>query len=71
MSKTQSIYIWDNVDRIILRIESKIDFDSKTTDLYDSQYCSKYYEDCSIQSYRFIIELVQKKKPFGFAYGFK
>ena len=71
MSKSQSIYMWDNDDRIILRIESRIDLESKTADLYDSQYCSKEDEDRSIQSYHFIRELVQMNKSFGFAYGFK
>ena len=53
--------MWDNVDRIIQRLESQIDFNLKTTDLYDSQYCSKEDEDCSIQSSNFIRELVQLK----------
>ena len=50
--------MWGNVDRIILWIEAQIDFDSKTTDLYDPQYCSKEYEDCSLPPSRFIRELV-------------
>ena len=54
MIKSQSIYMWDNVHRIIQRIESRIDFDSKITDLYDSQYCSKEYEDCSLQYCNFL-----------------
>ena len=54
MSKSQSIYMWDNVDRIIQRIESRIDFDSKTKYLHYSQYISKEDEDCSIQSSLFI-----------------
>ena len=41
MSIYQSVYMWDNVDMIIQRIDSLIVFDSKTTDLYDSQYFSK------------------------------
>ena len=38
--------MWENVDRKVQRIESRIDFNSKTTDLYDSQYCPKEDEDC-------------------------
>ena len=71
MSKSQSIYMWGNVDSIVLRIESQIGFESKTTDLCDSQYCSKEDEDFSPQSSHFIIELVQMKKPCKLAYGFK
>ena len=63
MSKYQPIYIWENVDRIIQIIESRIDFNSKTTDLYDSQYCSKEDEECSLQYFHFIIELFQLNKP--------
>ena len=36
MSKPNSIYVWDNVDNIIQRIESQIDFKSHTTDLFYS-----------------------------------
>ena len=49
MSKSQSIYMWDNVDRIIQITESRIDFDSKTIYLYGSQYCSKEDEYYSLQ----------------------
>ena len=49
MSKPQSIYMWENVDMIIQIIESRIDLILKTTDLYDSQYCSKDNEDCSLK----------------------
>ena len=48
MSKSQLIYMWENVDSIIQIIESLIDFNLKTTDLYDSQYWSKEDEDCSL-----------------------
>ena len=44
--KPQSIYMWENMDMIIQRIESQIDLISKTTYLYYSQYCSKDNEDC-------------------------
>ena len=50
--------MWENVDTIIQRIESRIDFKSHTTDLYDSQYCFKENEDFSLQSYHFIRELL-------------
>ena len=61
MSKSQSIYIWNNVDRIILRIESLIGFEFKTTNVYYSQYWSKKDEDCSLQSSRFIRESARIK----------
>ena len=61
----------DIVDDIIQRIESLIDFNSKTTDLYDSQYCSKEDEDCSIQYPHFIMYLVQLNRPLVNGCGFK
>ena len=33
--------MWYNVDSIVVRIESEIYFDSKTTYLYDSQFFLK------------------------------
>ena len=71
MSKSQSIFMWDNVGRIILIIESEIGFDSKTIDINESKHFSKEDEGCSLQYFRFIRELVHTKKPFGLAYGFK
>ena len=50
--------MWKNVDRIIQIIESIIDFDSKTTDLYDLHFFNKENEDCSVHSSHFIRELV-------------
>ena len=41
MSKSQSIYMSENVDKIIQIIESRIHFDSKITYLYDPQYVYK------------------------------
>ena len=69
--KPQSIYMWENMDMIIQRIESQIDLISKTTYLYYSQYCSKDNEDCSRQSSHIIGEFVHMKKPVEFLYGFK
>ena len=46
MSESKSIYVLDNVENIIQRIESRIDFNSHSIDLYDSKCCSKEYEDC-------------------------
>ena len=56
---------------IIQRIESRIDFISKTTDLYKWQYFSKENEDCSLQYSHIIRNVLQMKKPFELAYGFK
>ena len=63
--------MWENVDMIIQSIESQIDFISKTTYLYESQYRFKENEDCSIQSSHITRGLVQMKKPFELVYGFK
>ena len=54
MSKPQSIYMWENVDRIIQKIESRIDFDSQKTEFYDSQYYSKEDEYCLLESSHFL-----------------
>ena len=54
MGKSQSIYMWENVDMIIQRIESQIYSNSKSTYLYDPKYCSKDNEYCSIKSYHII-----------------
>ena len=48
ISKPNSIYVWDIVNNIIQRIESRIYFNSHTTDLYESKYCSKEDEDYSL-----------------------
>ena len=71
MSKPESIYMWDNVDKTVQRIESRIDLINKRTDLYDPQYCSKDNEDCSLKSYYIIGEFVPMKKQHDFMYGFK
>ena len=69
MGKSQSIYVCENVDMIIQRIESQIDLFSKTVYLYDSQFFSKDKKDCSLQYSHIIRELLQMMKPFNFAYG--
>ena len=71
MSKPQSVYMWEDVDTIIHRIESQIDLIPKTTYIYESQYFPKDNEDCSLKYYNIIGEFMQMKKPFDFAYGFK
>ena len=62
MSKPQSSYMWENVNKNIQRIESQIELIPKTTDLYDPQYCSKDNEDCSLKYSHVIGEFVQMKK---------
>ena len=64
MSKHQSIYMWENVDKTIQRIESQIYLIYKITDLYDPQYFSKDNEDCSLKSSHIIREFVHMKKLF-------
>ena len=49
MSEPQSIYMWENVDKTIQRIESQTDLISKTTDLYYLQYYSKDNEKISLK----------------------
>ena len=51
MSKPQSVYMWEDVDTIIHRIESQIDLIPKTTYIYESQYFPKDNEDCSLKYY--------------------
>ena len=57
--------MWDNVDNIIRRIESKIDSISHTTDLYDPQFCLKEHEDSSLQFSKFIRKFVHTKITLG------
>ena len=71
MSKPKSIYMWENVDNTIQRIESRIDLFTKKTDLYYPRYCSKDNEDLSFKSSHIIGAFVQMKNQFEFAYGFK
>ena len=71
MSKPQSIYRWEKVDKIIQRIESRIDLIYNIIDLYDPQCCFKDNEDFSLKYSCTIGEFVQMKKPFEFVYGFK
>ena len=43
------------------KIDSQIELISKTTDLYDPQYCSKDNEDCSLNSSHIIGGCVHMK----------
>ena len=61
--------MWENVDKTIQRIESRIDLISKTTDLYDTQYCSKDNEDCSLKYSHIIGEFVQMKNHLSLRMG--
>ena len=69
MSKPRSIYMWENVEKIIQIIDSEIDLIYKTTDLYDSQYCSKDNDDCLLKYYHIIGEFVQMKKHLSLRMG--
>ena len=71
MSKSKSIYVWDDVDDIIQIIESKIDFIYHTTGLYYLKFYSKEDEDNSLQYFNYIRELLQIKKLLEVGYGFK
>ena len=49
MSKPESIYMWDNVDKTIQIIESRIDLINRRTDLYEPKYCSQDNEGCLLK----------------------
>ena len=61
MSKNESIYMWDNVENTIQRIESKIDLINKKTDLYYPKYYSQDIEGCSLKYSHIIGEFVRMK----------
>ena len=63
MSKPESIYMRDNVDKTIQRTESLIDLIFRRT-LYNPEYYSKYNEDCSLKSSHNIEDFLQMKKAF-------
>ena len=68
MSKPESIYMWDNVDKTIQRIESRIDLINRRTDLYDPQYFPQDNEYCSLKYSHIIGEFVPMKEPHDFMY---
>ena len=70
VSKSESIYMWNNVDNTIQMIDSWNDLFSKTTDLYYPQNFSKKNEDCLLKSSHIIGKFVPMKKPHDFMYGF-
>ena len=53
------------------RIDPRNKFNSHETDLYDSKYCSKEDEDCSLQPDICIREKVKMMKPLVVGYVFK
>ena len=67
MIKTESIYMWENVDNTIQIIESQNDLINRRTDLYYPQYCPKENEDCSLKSSHIIGYFL----PIKFIYEFK
>ena len=71
MGKPKSIYMWENVDKTIQRIESRIDLINRRTYLYDPKYCSQYNEGCSLKFSQIIGEFVPMKEPHYFMYRFK
>ena len=70
MSKPESIYMWDNVDKTIQIIESQIDLINRRTGLYDPRYFSQDNEDCSLKSSHIIESFVTMKEPHDFMFGF-
>ena len=60
MSKPKSIYLWDNMDNTIQKIESLIDLINKGTDLYDPKLWSLDNDSCSLKSSHMIGEFVHK-----------
>ena len=69
--KPESIYMWDNVDKTIQRIESQIDLINRRTDLYEPKYFTQDNEGCSLKSSHTIGEFVPMSEPHDFMYGFK
>ena len=66
MSKPESIYMWDNVDKTIQIIESRIDLINRRTDLYYPKYCSQDNKACSLKYSDIIGEFVPMKEPHDF-----
>ena len=71
MSKSNYIYVWDNVDNINHIIYSLIDFNSHTTYLYDMKKCSKEDEDCSYKSDNCVRKVVNMTKLSSVSYVFQ
>ena len=71
MINFKSIYMWDNVDNMMQRFQSRIYFIYNTTDLHGSQFCYKKDEYCSLQYFQCIREICYIKKPFRVGYGSK
>ena len=69
MSKPESIYLWDNVDKTIQIIESRIDLINRKTDLYDPKFCSQDNDGCSLKSSHIIGEFMPMKKRQDFFMG--
>ena len=69
ISEFKSIYVMDKVDNVIQMIESRIGFIYFTTDLYDSQLCSKDDEDYSLHCVNCIRKLVQMNNPLCLGVG--
>ena len=66
MSKPESIYMWDNVDKTIQIIESRIDLINRKTDLYYPIFFSQDNDGCSLKSSHIIGEFMQMKKDMIF-----
>ena len=63
--------MWDNVDKTIQRIESRIYFINRKPDLYYPKFHSQDNDGCSLKSSHIIGEFVPMKKRHDFIYGFK
>ena len=71
MSKPNFQYVWDNVDNILHRIESIIDFHSHTKYLYNMKYFSIEDDDFLHKYVNYIKFILIMKKQFGVGYVFK
>ena len=71
MSKTESNYMWGNLDNNIQIIESLIEFINRKTDLYDPTFCSQDNDGCSHKSSHIIGEFMLMKKQHDILFGFK
>ena len=62
MIKTESIFMWDNMENTIQITESRIDIINRKTNLYDPNFCSQDNDGCSLKYSYIIGEYMPMKK---------
>ena len=64
--------MWENVDKTIQKIESRMNLVNQKTDLYHTKFCSQDNDGCSLKYSRIIGEFMpMENKKHDFLYGFK